>query len=184
VAELVDAPDSKSGSFTGVRVRFSPEAPFISPNETLSYLPANCFAKAAKDRTMGLRAMRLNLNQRTVFLFDGGGAAISVLSSALVLPLFSERLGLFPRTLYFLASFPFVFMIYSLHCYFFVKTIKHWMLGTLISANGIYVFISAGVIFSTETISAFGTLVLSVEILILLAVIAVEVNVYRNALQL
>ena len=30
VAELVDAPDSKSGSFTGVPVRFRPSVPLAS----------------------------------------------------------------------------------------------------------------------------------------------------------
>lgn len=122
----------------------------------------------------------MKLNKKSVFLFDGIGAAVSFMMTGFVLPRFTEVLGLTTQTLFFLAAFPFVYMIYSLSCYFFVKEIKGWMLLTIIMANFLYCLVSGGLIYFYSGISLWGQLLLLLEIGVVVGVLFIEYKVYKN----
>jgi len=122
----------------------------------------------------------VGLNKKNIFLLDGVGAAVSAFSTGLVLPLFSEELGLPPQVLYVLALFPLAYGIYSLSCYRFVKETKPWMLLGIALANIGYCLIAGALIFSYEGLTGWGQTVLAAEIAVILGVVAIELNLYRK----
>lgn len=122
----------------------------------------------------------VTLNKKNIFLLDGIGAALSLLFTGLVLPLFSDWTGLTIRTLYFLALFPLAYGVYSLSCYWLVKTLKPWMLLGIILANIFYCIVSGVLIFSYDSLTIWGQAILTIEIMVVLAVVAIELNVYRK----
>lgn len=120
------------------------------------------------------------MNDRTIFLLDGIGALGSLTFTGLVLPHFSEALGLSKNLIYTLAIFPAVYTIYSLTCYFVIKSTKPWMLLTIILGNLIYCLVSAALILVHETLTFPGKSLLFAEILVVLAVITLELKIYRK----
>ncbi len=122
----------------------------------------------------------LAINQRTIFLFDGIGAAFSFLLSGFILPRFSDILGLSRDILYLLATFPAVYLIYSFSCYGLVEQIKSWMLLTIILANLAYCLVSASVIIFHAGIRELGIYLLLSEIVVVIAVIVLEFRVYQK----
>ena len=105
------------------------------------------------------------LNKKTVFLFDGIGALFSAVLSGLVLPRFSELLGLPVEVFHFLAALAGFFMVYSLSCYLFVREAKSWMLSLIISANLFYCMVSIGLLIAfREPVTLVGATALVMEI--------------------
>lgn len=124
----------------------------------------------------------MNLNKRNIFLIDGIGALVSAMFTGLILPLFSQWIGLPAWALYCLAVFPLTYGIYSLSCFWLVKSISPIMLKAITLANLFYCLVSGLVIFIFPEITIWGRLLLAGEILIILGVVAIELRVYRNAL--
>ncbi len=122
----------------------------------------------------------MNLNERNIFLFDGVGAMLSATFTGLVLPLLSQWTGLPSWALYLLAIFPLIYGIYSLSCYWFIKTTSPLMLKAIIAANLFYCVISGVVIFNFPNITHWGRLLLATEILVIIGVVAIERKVYRQ----
>lgn len=122
----------------------------------------------------------LALNRKNIYVLDGMGAVFSLLFTGLLLPHFSTDLGIPEKTLYFLACFPFIYSLFSLSCYFFVKNFKKWMIQTIIVGNGLYCLVSAAIIFSIPDIQTWGILLLISEILVVAFVIAIEVYVLQQ----
>jgi hypothetical protein len=120
------------------------------------------------------------MNDRTIFLLDGIGALVSLTVTGLILPHFSEILGLSKNLIYILAVFPAIYTLYSFGCYVLTKTTKPWMLLTIITGNLIYCLVSASLILLMETLTLPGKTLLFGEILIILAVIALELRIYRK----
>lgn len=120
------------------------------------------------------------MNSRTIFLLDGIGALLSLIVTGLILPQFSEVLGLSKNLIYTLAIFPAIFMSYSFTCYAFIKPTKPWMVLTIILANLTYCLISGSLILFHEALTLPGKSLLSGEILVVLAVITLEFKVYRE----
>lgn len=123
----------------------------------------------------------MNLNKRSIFLLDGVGAFVSAIFTGLILPLFSQWIGLPTWALYSLAVLPLIYGIYSLSCFWLIKTASPIMLKTVILANLFYCLVSGVVIFIFPEITIWGRLLLGGEILIVLGVVAIELRVYRNA---
>jgi len=123
----------------------------------------------------------MNLDKRNIFLFDGIGALVSASFTGVVLPLFSQWIGLPLWSLYCLAMFPLAYGIYSLSCYWFVKTIRPSLLKATVIANLSYCILSGALILFFPGITGWGRLLLMVEILIILGVVAIELKVYRKA---
>jgi hypothetical protein len=122
----------------------------------------------------------MSLTKKNIFLLDGIGAVLSLVLTGLILPLFSDFLGLPKQLLYSLALFPLIFSIFSLGCYHYVKVIKSWMLLAIIVANLIYCLISGFLIFYFERITIWGQILLVVEMIVILIVVAVELSVYKS----
>lgn len=122
-----------------------------------------------------------NLNNRNIFLFDGIGAAVSNAFTALILPLYSELIGLSANFLYSLAILPFVFMMYSFCIYFLAQEIKSLMLSGIIVANLMYCLISVSVIAFHNGITVWGKYLLLIEIVIVLVVVIIELKVYKKS---
>jgi hypothetical protein len=120
------------------------------------------------------------MNDRTIFLLDGIGALLSLTFTGLILPHFSEIVGISKNLIYILAIFPAIYTIYSLTCYFFIKPTKPWMLLTIIFGNLIYCLVSCTLILFHETLTFIGKSLFFGEILIVLAVIALELKIYRK----
>lgn len=139
----------------------------------LSKLILDCSRSASYNHIM-------NLNERSIFLFDGVGALVSAVFTGIVLPLLSQWVGLPLWTLYSLAIFPVTYAIYSLSCYWFFKTIRSWMLKTVVIANLFYCVISGIVIFVFPDLTIWGYLFFTGEILIILGIVAIELKVYRK----
>ena len=120
------------------------------------------------------------LSVRTIFLLDGLGAAVSVVVSGVLLPIYAEALGLSPLLLQSFAALAFAFMLWSLSCRFLVRRIRRWMLLVIIAANLLYCLLSGAVLVFHENITGLGRAVLLGEILVVLGVVALEIKVYRE----
>nr|BFD62830.1 hypothetical protein BdHM001_15110 [Bdellovibrio sp. HM001] len=121
------------------------------------------------------------LTSRTVFLFDGLGALLSLILTGIFLPFFSEQIGLPRHVLYILASFPLVYSIFSLGCYYLAKETARWMLKTIISANSGYCLLSGIILLTYADITIWGQAILLAEILVILAVVGIELKVLARA---
>lgn len=122
----------------------------------------------------------MKLNERSIFLLDGVGALASAILTGIILPVFSHWIGLPLKIIYCLALFPLAYGIFSLSCFWFVKTIKTWMLKTIIIANLFYCLVSSLVIFEFPSLTSLGSLLLIAEIIIIFGVVALETKVYRK----
>lgn len=123
---------------------------------------------------------RLVLNERNIFLIDGCGALLSACITGLIMPLFTDLIGLSKPSLYSLAEFPLIYCLYSFSIYFFAQSIKPFALLLIMIGNLFYCFVSARIAYSTPTITVWGQLFLISEIIIILAVVALEAKIYRG----
>lgn len=119
------------------------------------------------------------MNSKTIFLFDGAGAVSSFLVTGLLLPLFSEAIGIPKNILYGLALFPLLYGVYSFSCYM-LPARKPWTLLAIIFANAFYGAVSGTVMLLSDSITTWGYLLLSGELLVLSAVVALEWSVYKK----
>lgn len=119
------------------------------------------------------------LNTQNIFLMDALGALLSLALTAGFLPFLSSWTGLQPNVLYFLATFPLLYCVFSFICYK-LRSRKPWMLLTILFANALYVLVSGAVMMTVQGITVWGYLFLLAEILVLLAVILIEWSVYRS----
>ncbi len=122
----------------------------------------------------------MNLNEKNIFLIDGIGAAFSAFSTGLVLPIFSEWVGLTTGIMYSLATIGLVFSVYSLCCYKLVNRTKPLMLLVIICANLFYCVVAGVIVFAFDGLTLVGRAYFIVETFIILGVIFVEVRVYRK----
>lgn len=123
-----------------------------------------------------------HLNEKNIFLFDAIGAVLSASLTLIILPHFSELIGLPKEILYGLGVFPVVYGAYSFSCYLLIKKTKPLFLLAIIVANLIYCAISAALILFYGALSGAGKALLFLEILVILAVVGIEFKVYKKAL--
>lgn len=119
------------------------------------------------------------LNSRNIFLVDGVGAIASLMLTGFVLPVFSSSIGLQPKELYALACLPLAFSVYSFTCFGWVSRIKPWMLISIIVANICYGVVSGALIFFHHGLTNWGRALLVSEIVVVVAVVVLELKVYR-----
>lgn len=133
------------------------------------------------DQTRSVRqTSNMCLNRKNIFLLDGVGALLSSIFTGLLLPLFSEDVGISTSVLHCLALIPFIYGIYSISCYLFPKITKPWMLITIIVANIAYCLLSGAIILRMSSITPAGQVLLSAEIFLILCVVGLELKVYRT----
>lgn len=123
----------------------------------------------------------LNFNKRSIFLFDAVGALLSAMLSLVILPNFSELLGLPKEYLHALGIFPIIYGAYSLSCYFLIKKYHPLLLLGIIAANLLYCLISVGLIIFYKSLTGMGQALLFAEILVILFVVTVELKVYKKS---
>lgn len=126
----------------------------------------------------------MNFDKKNIFLLDGVGAIASAIFTGVLLPLFSNALGLPTPILNGLACFPLVYGLFSLGCYWLTQETKNWMLLGIITGNIIYCFVSFSLVFLYVDITRWGQSVLIAEVLVILGVVAIELKVYRKAFSL
>lgn len=122
----------------------------------------------------------MKLNKKNIFLFDGIGAFLSFVSTGLILPIFSDWVGMQKEFLYFLAVFPLLFCLFSFTCYRLVNEIKRWMLSTIIIANLLYCLVSILTVFVYDGITLWGQAFLIGEILLVMCVVGIEIKIHRK----
>lgn len=125
----------------------------------------------------------MKLNEKNIFLLDGAGALLSAVFTGLLLPVFSEPIGIQVQVLRSLAVLPLMYGIYSLGHYFFTQKIKPWMLVAIVIANIFYCILSALLIAVLANITSYGQFLLFAEIVVVIGVIAIEFKVLRNFLR-
>lgn len=120
---------------------------------------------------------KFKINRQNIFLIDGLGASLSAIFSGLILPLFSEKLGIPPWLLYGMATIAVTFCIYSLFVHFGSKAYRPEFLLAIILANFTYCIFSTILIIFWPGVTFYGRLVLAYEAIVVLGVIAIEVRV-------
>lgn len=123
----------------------------------------------------------MKLNERNIFLLDGMGALSSLFMTGLVLPLFSDEIGIPVWLLRALALYPIGCAIYSFGCFRVPQKIEPWMLKMIMIANAFYCMISMAVMLSLESLTTLGIALLISEIFVVSGVVAIELSVYKKS---
>lgn len=122
----------------------------------------------------------MKLDKKNIFLVDGVGAVLSAITVGVVLPLFSEQIGLSTEILRLLALVALVFGIYSLSCFWFVLRPKPSMLLGIISANSLYCVLVLSIALLSSELTTLGRAYFIIEAAIILGVVFLETRVYRK----
>lgn len=124
---------------------------------------------------------KLILNPKKLFLLDGFGALLSAFLLGVILVSFESTFGIPKKTLYLLASFPCFFAVYDFYCYYIIKKNIGFFLITIACVNVLYCFLSIGcAIYHKHTITYFGLVYITLEILIVISLIIVELRAVKK----
>jgi len=121
----------------------------------------------------------MKLNPQRLFLIDGLGALLSAFLLGLILPSFQTSFGMPLSTLYWLAFFPSLFVLYDLGCYFQRTKYQGKLLLIIASANFGYCILSMvllGYHYSGLTVLGWGYFVGELIIVISLALVEWKVG--------
>lgn len=121
------------------------------------------------------------LNPKKLFLIDGLGAVLSAFLLGIVLVKFESIIGIPPSTLYFLAVFPLLFVIYDFYCYRKKhNNLKSFLEGIAV-ANLLYCCFSVGVtLYHLKTITYLGWIYILAETLIILILLSFEFMIAKQ----
>lgn len=115
---------------------------------------------------------------KNIFLLDAAGALTSALFIGKVLPILN--IGISKDILDVLAVIAFMFSLYSFSCYFFKKKDPSW-LKAIIGANIFYCVLTAGVVGRFfNNLSSVALFYFIGEILVILALVAIEYRVLTH----
>lgn len=123
----------------------------------------------------------LGLDRRSVFLFDGCGAVVSVLLLGGLLPALQAWIGMPLRVLYLLALLPVLFGAYSFGCYRFADHQEpRWLLAVMV-ANLSYCGLTLSLVaLHWEQLTPLGVAWFGVDALVIGSVVALEARVLRR----
>ena len=130
---------------------------------------------------MWIRQRELKNNPRWVFLIDGLGAFLTgVFLLGILAPL--ERYFGMPHTvLLILYSVAFGMFLYSIGCYYLIRTKWKLFLSIIMAVNIIYVIISIGfIIVNFETLTALGITYFILEVMVIAGIVFIEYNVISS----
>lgn len=126
--------------------------------------------------------MRLNLDERNIFLLDGVGAVATAILNGLVLPLLAEKMGLEVWVFRALGGLAFLYAIYSLSCFALVKKIQPVLILFVIVLNLAYCSLTGLILLWEPDLTILGRLYFVGEMAVILAVVVIEARVYSRAL--
>ena len=107
------------------------------------------------------------VNPKKIFLMDALGAAVSAILLGVVLVKLERVFGIPESTLYFLAAFPILFILYDLFCLTKNKNDLGPFLKLIAVVNITYCCLSIGMtIYHLNTITIFGYLYILIEVII------------------
>lgn len=125
--------------------------------------------------------IKFSLSPRKLFLIDGIGALISATFWVIILVRFETFFGIPRAALYLLASFPCFFAVYDFYCYSRIKNNIRIFLKIIAYSNFIYCCISIIVaIYHYQIISVWAWMYISLEIVIVLSLIIVELGTVKK----
>lgn len=123
----------------------------------------------------------LNSKPRTLFIIDGLGALVSAFFIGFVLVKFQPFIGLSKSTLYFLAVFPIILIVYNVYFYFRNPIKVLFCLKIIAFLNLFYCFLSIAIIlYNYNSITKLGLLYFGLEILMLILLIRLEFSVVHK----
>ncbi len=118
---------------------------------------------------------------KKIFLYDGVGALISAFFLGVVLVYFQEHIGIPKNTLYLLASFPILFFVYDVVCFFIVEKKMSIAIYILAIMNFLYCILSIVLaLFHSVTIMPLGWIYIVLELLVLALIIIVEFKLSKR----
>lgn len=119
------------------------------------------------------------MRPKLLLIIDGFGALLSFVLLAFVLPVFQDEIGITINTLYFLAAFPLLYLLYDFVCVFFIKeNLLGHSLKLVAYFNIVYCLISLSTIFiHVKTITWLGVLYFTIEVMIILILAIIELKV-------
>jgi hypothetical protein len=124
----------------------------------------------------------MSVDEKNIFLIDGIGALISMISLGAVLPALEGFIGMPAHILYLLAVAPALYLVFDAYCFFFLRHPDAKYLSAIIGANTLYCLVSAGVlIHHFDSLTGWGILYFVGELLVLLALIVYEARVFKGA---
>lgn len=107
-------------------------------------------------------------NPKVLFLIDGFGAMLSAISLAIVLPKFEDLLGIPVQLLYFLSTFPILFLTYDFYNFFNQNVNISKALKGIALLNLLYSVLSIGLaIYHLEVFKKLGWTYIILEVFIL-----------------
>jgi hypothetical protein len=111
---------------------------------------------------------KLYNNPKVLFLIDGIGAMLSAISLGIVLPKFQDLLGIPVQILYFLATFPILFLTYDFYNFFNQNVNISKELKGIALLNLLYSVLSIGLaIYHLEVFKKLGWTYIILEVFIL-----------------
>ena len=123
----------------------------------------------------------MNLNPKQLFLLDGFGALLSAFLLGVVLVKFESTFGMPRSTLYILAFIPCLFAVYDFYCYWKIQQQQGFFLKGIAIANLAYCCLSITFAFHhQEQLTTLGRTYFILEILVVVALVAVELKVARK----
>lgn len=119
---------------------------------------------------------------KNVFLLDSFGALLTTILLYFILRNFNDFFGLPKEVFEYLSIIAFLFFIHSTIYYFLVK--QNWkpFLKIICTANILYCILTFGIlIYNYKSVSIFGILYFSGEIILILGLVFEEVKIVRKA---
>lgn len=117
----------------------------------------------------------MNPKIKKVFLIDGIGALLSAVLLGFVLTSFEDVFGMPRNVLFGLSSIAAVFSIYSFSCYFFNFKNLQLKLKLITSANVLYCFLTAYLVFHFyDNLTTLGLLYFILEIIVIFTLVVFE----------
>ncbi len=117
-------------------------------------------------------------NPKKLFLMDALGAAVSAISLGVVLVKLERVFGIPPNTLFILATFPILFILYDLFCLTKNKNDVRLFLKGIAIANILYCCLSIVMaLYHFKIITIFGYLYILIEVIITFTLAVFEYKV-------
>lgn len=123
----------------------------------------------------------MKVTPKKLFLIDAIGAIVSAIFLGVILVRLQEYIGMPKRVLFLLAFLPVLFFVYSISCYIFIQSNWKPYLRIIAVINLLYCILSiVMILLHTSSLTVLGYVYFVVEIIIVVALAAIEYRVSIN----